>query len=292
MNPQKSYFAEIQTHFPDLFDDEVVIKPDAGQYNDILLINDEIVFRFPKFDKDIKTIITEIKILKYIRDQVRLPVPNPIYSQIHTNIVGQVFMGYPLIPGEPLWRHVFNSITDETILDRFASQLAGFLADLHTIPLEGSDLDLPIEDQLDQWKNLYTEIQEKLFDFMYPEARKAVTSHFEDFFTTADLHTFVPAIRHGDFGSTNILYDPKKMAISGIIDFGFAGVGDPAIDLAAVSTFGDSFFKRIRNYYPLTDRMLNRARFYKGTYALYEALYGFDNNDKAAFDAGMKNYVS
>jgi len=37
-------------------------------------------------------------------------------------------------------------------------------------------------------------------------------------------------LRYGDFGTGNILYDPQTLTISGIIDFGFAGLGDGALD--------------------------------------------------------------
>ncbi|MCP4426075.1 MAG: phosphotransferase [Chloroflexi bacterium] len=36
--------------------------------------------------------------------------------------------------------------------------------------------------------------------------------------------TYKPSLRHGDFGTGNILYNPQRQAISGIIDFGFAGL--------------------------------------------------------------------
>jgi aminoglycoside 2''-phosphotransferase len=36
--------------------------------------------------------------------------------------------------------------------------------------------------------------------------------------------------------------------------------------------------------------MLARARFYRGTFALEEALHGFKNNDREAFESGMEQY--
>jgi aminoglycoside 2''-phosphotransferase len=37
--------------------------------------------------------------------------------------------------------------------------------------------------------------------------------------------------------------------------------------------------------------MLSRIRFYRGTFALLEALFGTENDDPAAFAAGMAGYV-
>jgi aminoglycoside 2''-phosphotransferase len=124
---------------------------------------------------------------------------------------------------------------------------------------------------------------------MQPEARRSMRKHFEDYFNTPGLHVYEPAIVHGDFGGSNILFDSDK--ITGIIDFSFAGLGDPAQDVAAVSTYGEAFFARICRYYPGMESLLDRANFYRGTFALQEALHGFLNNDQEAFASGMKEYI-
>jgi len=121
------------------------------------------------------------------------------------------------------------------------------------------------------------------------DAHDLINEHFEKYFDNPNLHEYTPSIIHGDFGGSNILFEENK--ITGVIDFGFAGLSDPARDIASVSTFGDSFFERICRYYPNIKSLLDRAKFYRGTYALYEALHGFRNNDKEAFESGMEQYV-
>ncbi len=123
------------------------------------------------------------------------------------------------------------------------------------------------------------------------DARQAVSAHFKSFLDDSALNQFTPAPRHGDFGSGNILTDERGIAISGIIDFEFAAIGDPALDIAALSTLGDTLFGRFAAAYPAIETMLPRARFYRGTYALAEALHGFKNGDQEAFEAGMALYV-
>ena len=124
---------------------------------------------------------------------------------------------------------------------------------------------------------------------MRPEARDSITKHFEDYFNNPSLHEYEPAMIHGDFGGSNILFDRDK--ITGIIDFSFAGLDDPARDIAAISTYGETFFARICRYYPNIESLLERVRFYRGTFALYEALHGFLNDDREAFASGMEEYV-
>ena len=48
---------------------------------------------------------------------------------------------------------------------------------------------------------------------------------------------------------------------------------------------------RFVDTYPEIESMLPRARFYRGTYALDEALHGFKSGDSEAFEAGMARYV-
>ena len=67
--------------------------------------------------------------------------------------------------------------------------------------------------------------------------------------------------------------------------------GDPALDIAAVSTLGDALFGRFPATYPAIESMLPRACFYRGTYALQEALHGYKSGDEAAFKAGMARYI-
>jgi aminoglycoside 2''-phosphotransferase len=290
MDKQRRYLEEIQKKFPHLARSEMNCAMDQGQFNDILIIADALVFRFPKYQDSVATMRAEIEILQGIQGHLPLATPDPIYSSMDLEAVGNVFMGYARIPGQPLWRDVLHSIQDESVLDRLASELAGFLLALHKLPYQGISPNLPLTDGLAEWIEMYAEIREYLYPMMRSDAREEVSTHFENFIANSALHEFTPALRHGDFGSCNILYDPNNLQISGIIDFGFAGLGDPALDLAAVSTYGEAFFQKILRHYPATEMMLERAEFYRGTYALQEALHGWKNDDSEALESGMEPY--
>ena len=75
-----------------------------------------------------------------------------------------------------------------------------------------------------------------------------------------------------------------------MIDFGFSGLGDPAQDIAAVRCFGDAYVQHYAASYPEIEALYPRARFIKGTFALYEALHGLKNNDREAFESGIAAY--
>ena len=68
-------------------------------------------------------------------------------------------------------------------------------------------------------------------------------------------------------------------------------MGDPAIDIAALSTLGDTFFGFIQESYPDIQPLLARARVYKGTFLLYEALYGLKTGSQKIFQEAITPYI-
>ena len=272
MNIQTDYLRAIQVAYPNLPIQNSRLHNKDGQYNDILIVNDAIVFRFPRYPGGVENIRNEVRILNRIQGYTALPIPNPVYICMNTQTIGTVFMGYEMIPGEPLWHETLHSIKEEEVRQRLATQLALFLKELHSIPIEVFGSDLPLNDNQEEWEELYTEIRECLFPFMRTDARDKVIHHFAAYLNDPKLQVYKPSLRHGDFGTGNILYDPKNQTISGIIDFGFTGLGDPALDIAAAMSYGESFFARYITAYPNIESMLDRAYFYRGTFALYEAL--------------------
>ena len=287
---QERYLQSIQEDYPDLSIHDVSFNSHEGQYNDLLIINDQLIFRFPKFEAGLITLRREVGLLELLQGWLTLSIPNPVYLSRNTKTIGKIFMGYPKIQGEPLWHPRFQSIKDQQVLEKMASQLATFLRELHTIPVDHLEFELPINDLPQDWAKMYEEIRHYLFSKMRPDARDMVSEHFESFLSDSEEHPFEPTLRHGDFGSGNILYDQQDQSISGIIDFGSAGLGDPAVDIAAAMTFGESFFNRYYVSYPGITALIKRANFYKGTFAIQEALYGVKHDDQEAFERGIATY--
>jgi aminoglycoside 2''-phosphotransferase len=290
MDKRAIFLPIIQETYPDLAIRSARFHNSEGQFSEVLIINEDTIFRFPRYPDGIESILGEVHILSRIQGCTTLPIPNPIYTSRDACAVGKVFMGYRMLPGEPLWLETFQCLDDET-QGRLAAQLASFLRELHRIPVERLGTGLPIQDGPEEWASLYAEIRQHLFPWMRLDAREWVTNHFETYLNTTTLHIYEPVLRHGDFGTCNILYDRATQAIGGVIDFGFAGIGDPALDIAAISRYGETFMGRFSDTYPEIDFMLERARFYTGTYALQEALHGFKKGDQGAFESGMALYI-
>lgn len=290
MDDPTGSLAVIRRAYPRLAIHSIRPHNHEGQFNNLLIVNDELVFRFPRYPDGVASILNEIRVLSRIQGRTRLPVPNPIYHSQGTTRVGEVFMGYPCLPGETLWQSTLAQVEDERVLQRWGVQLAGFLQELHAIPLAPLGIDLPLQDGLAVWRNLYADIRKHLFAFMRPQARDEVCFHFEDFLNNPALHRYLPALRHGDFGFGNILYDAQSLEISAVIDFGFVGLGDPALDFASAAVLGEGLFRPLCRAYPASQEMLPRARFYQGTFALQEALHGLLKGDSEAFESGIESY--
>ena len=289
MDKEALYLQTIRETYPKLDVDSARLHTGEGQFNDIIFINNDLIFRFPRYEESRDGLLREIEILQKLQGHLSLPIPEPIYVSSGTSGVGDIFMGYKLLAGKPLFRGVLNAITNESVLESMASQLAEFLYGLHNLSPAALGLDLPIINALAESRQFYEEVYEHLLPLMRAEARTAVTKHFEAYFGNARLHEYEPALIHGDFGGSNLLFDRDR--ITGIIDFSFAGLDDPARDIAAISTYGEAFFARICRHYPDIESLLERASFYRGTFALQEALHGFRYNDNEAFALGMEEYI-
>lgn len=285
-----SYVDLIQKVYPD-FVVHVCESSEGGQFNDVLIVNREYVFRFPRYTTWAKLLACETGLLKSLQGMLPLDIPNPQFQYLEEGIPGKVFMGYPIIPGENLLPHKLAAFSGRPAWKAMAAQLGIFLQTLHSIDAAVLCAELPSHDGRDYWENMYLEIQELLFGDMRPDARHTVRQTFENYLDTPRLQRFEPCLRHGDFGPSNILYDSEQLVINGVIDFSEAALGDAAVDLAAISCYGEDFLQEVLRHYRIREGMLERAAFYRSTFALQEALAGAKFHDRAAYEAGMAKYI-
>jgi aminoglycoside 2''-phosphotransferase len=54
--------------------------------------------------------------------------------------------------------------------------------------------------------------------------------------------------------------------------------------------YGEAFVRSFTSVYPAVETFLDRARFYAGTFAVQEALWGLEHGDAAAFSSGIAAY--
>jgi aminoglycoside 2''-phosphotransferase len=286
-----SYIEHLKQVYPNLVIEDHYLN-DIGQNNDVLIINNSLVFRFPKYKNGIVALKKEMEILEYLKNIVSIPIPHPIYHSFESHEPGKVFAGYHIIEGEPLWRKSVEKIKSPELVSFIAAQLVAFLTELHSVSEEEvrGVLKLECMHPEGEMTELFHKIKTKLFPYIRKDAQNDIVHSFEGFLN-GKLTNLKTTLIHGDFGASNILRNPENSKVTGIIDFGGSGIGDPAYDFAGIlASYGKDFFDLCIDKYPNGKEISERVAFYKSTFALQEALHGVENHDREAFENGLKEY--
>ena len=256
----------------------------AGQNNDLVLVNGALIFRFPKYREGIAGLRRERAILEAVRGRMPLETPHYIYCNVDEEEVGKAFVGYRKLPGDLLWREGFAQISDEETVDRLATDIASFLLRLHAIPVSRVDIPQRPSDSQDGWREIFNRIQTIVYPRLTAEGREWTTQQFVAFLEDDAQFPFSNLLRHGDMGMSNILYSAEQGRFVGVVDFGHAGIGDPAVDFAGLYVcYGESFLKRCARVYPLIDRYWERIRFYADfAFLLEDALFCVEHGTEEA----------
>lgn len=288
--------AFIRAAYPDLALVHVR-RVESGQHNVVLIADEAQIFRFPRFRSGVARLQVECALLDAIRPYISLPLPDPRWRSFVPPTPGQAFAGYPTLPGEPLRREQVAMLWDRATLAGLATQLAGFLQQLHAISVEALPHGTPLAwgftapDWQAGCRELCDRIADKVLSRLDTLIRRRLLAEFAAFLDDDGNFASPLALIHGDFGTGNLLWSPERGEITGVLDFGSAGLGDPACDIAAWLTYGEEFVALGLDAYPELTVLLPRARFFRRTFALQEALYGVEHDDEAAFARGIAPYL-
>lgn len=244
--------------------------------SDDMTINEDFIFRVPGSLQAIEEMGRERALLQVLHGRLPLPIPRPLYTSEGAQEVGRAFMGYPKLPGKPLYKEMYESIDGEERQQVVASQLGSFLSALHHFPLAELDgLVLPVKHRREMYEALYAHAKEMVFPQLDVETREQMVACFETFLDTAHHFTLPPVLVHGSFGPRAILYDAQTRSIGGIVGFTRAGLGDPALDLAGLvgpNGYGQRFAQWFESFYPELSAFQGRLQFYAMVLYLQEAL--------------------
>ncbi len=275
------YRQEIMRVEPNLPLETVEINSE-GLVNNVLIVNGRRVFRFPKHDWAIEDLRQEAACLTLARQHLDMPLP--LWTVYESERLSHPFVAYNWIPGEALTRHTLLRLPLAE-QQAIALQLGTFLHQLHTVPLAEVN-DMGIRPSVtnrspEKWQKLYDDVKEKLFPYLMAFAREWVEQHFAPALTNPNFMAYEPAFMNGDLGPYHLLYNPDTRRLNGIIDFGTAGVGDPAADFAClIDQFGETFVRLMNPHYPNIQHHIERARFWAGTLELQWLLGGLSNPDQ------------
>jgi aminoglycoside 2''-phosphotransferase len=275
MTKLETYEKRIREIAPDIAISSSTLNGD-GLLNDVVIVNRELVFRFPKHEYGFNHLKDEANVLRLLKNHITLEIPAPLYESDDC-------LAYRLIPGETLRRDMLLRLP-EADQQAVADQLAQFFKELHSIPVDAvSEFEIPMADALmkhEGWLRVYERIKEKVFPLLMPHVREWTTEHFESHLADKSNFEYELKIVDTDIPPYHIMFDRHGKRINGIIDFGCAGLGDPAIDFGVlVYNYGESFVKRLLQGYPEAEMYLKRARFYAGAQEVRWLLTGIERND-------------
>jgi aminoglycoside 2''-phosphotransferase len=243
-----------------------------GLVNDVLIVNDDTVFRFAKDDDGVRVLRSEIQILSLIRPHVTLDIPSPFY-------VDQDVVAYQMIAGETLSRCVLAGLNEQA-KQAVADQLADFLRALHTVSVDGTVPTSSAPVKYQDWVEIRQKVQDKVYPLLMAHQVEWARNLFDGILGDQGNFDYEPCLIHGDLGPYHILFDRQTSRITGIIDFGVSGVGDPAIDFGnLLQVYGESFVSRLRRRYPESEHSMKRARFYAQAIELEWALSGVTSGE-------------
>jgi aminoglycoside 2''-phosphotransferase len=273
------YEKRIREACPDLVWSEVEVNRD-GLINDVIVINHEVVFRFARGDEGIEMFARENRFLDTVRPHLSIPIPDPIYASRDA-------MAYRRLPGEAIRRDQLASL-DEATQQRIADDIAGVLRELHRVPVDQSVPPTGAPTTRETWLKLQAYIEQHAYPRLMTHQRAWAEELFERCVGDPGFLTSDACFVHGDLGFYHLLFDQATWRLSGLIDFGTAGVGDPAIDVAPLlQAWGASFVGRLAGVYPEVTEYLPRARFYAQGIELMWAATGLARGEKRWFLAHL-----
>ena len=253
-------------------------RADPHGLNNFVVIAGDWVCRFPRTDESRARLGDEARLLALVRRYVNVAVPEFAVDD------APEFVAYRLLPGRPLYRHDLLRLPDAA-QDRFAAGLAAFLRELHAIPPTAfPDAGLPPAPPPPRsplpWDERLAAIRAELFPHLWADQHAAIADLFAPVLDGRLDMGYSPALIHNDLATYHLLTDPATTALTGVLDFGEAGWGDPAADIAAlISGYGESFVARLIAAEPAIAAHLERARFRAAYLELEWALKGVRTGD-------------
>lgn len=243
-----------------------IVPLGEGMENTAHLVNGELVLRLSKDDDPEATIAREADLLAILDDFATLTIPRPVFA-------AGTAMAYRMLPGTPVfdlpaaWRDQHAA--------RVAAQLGEFLAGLHRIPLDLIAGVARVEDDpLSVWLDDAAGSYAVAVDRIPPQHRAWI-----EVFLSAGLPAPEPlkVFSHNDLGIEHVLVDIESAAVTGVIDWTDAAIGDPAYDLGLIlRDLGPAALDSALTSWPERERaaLADRALFYGRCSALEDLEFG------------------
>jgi len=254
-----------------------------GLVNDVLIVNDQWVFRFTHTEWGKELMRMEQRLMRYVAPRVSLSIPYP-------ESCSDGVLVYQHLIGDDFQREIWMD-ADDLHQQQLADQLGRFLNELHHAATGELDWEIPLTlapVTRETWLDIYERFVEKVQPLLLPHQIKWADNLFAFAFDKPDFFDFEPALIHGDLVPYHILYSEEQKALTAVIDFGVAGLGDPATDLGSlINSYGETMVTKLERTYPALPDLLPRARFYSQAMEIQWVLLGVESGEIYWFTAHL-----
>lgn len=278
----------IRDQFPELEPKHIRLLG-AGWDNAAFIINEELIFRFPRREIALPLLEAEWCALPELALRLPLPIPVPKWKGSPTSNFPWPFIGYRMIPG--FTACYANLLEDERAF--LAEPIAQFLATLHATPKsEISQCHIPSDNQSRIDGTLLTTKIKKIFAELSLLGLLENENQLEG--VVQSLQHFRPPVNsfvvHGDFYVRHLLVD-KNHRLVGVIDWGDIHLGDPAIDLAIAHSFlpPQAHKSFIKAYGEISDDTWALAKLRAVYSSTLLVLFGYHSNDPNIMREGLRS---
>jgi aminoglycoside phosphotransferase (APT) family kinase protein len=219
-----------------------IVEIDEGWDFKVLILEDQWVLRIPRHRLAVEELEKEIVLLPAIAD--RLPVQIPRFAYVSRE---PFYVTYALIGGA---RYGYEDPLG----------VRAFLDALHAIPVD--EVPAPHPNWLEEHRQQAEAFRRVVLPLLDPDERSRGEALLAEVET---LTGFQPTLTHSDLGPAHLLAENDKLV--GVIDWGDARIGDPAIDYSWLlnEPFPD---------WEVEEELRRRARIYHRLVPWFDVHYG------------------
>ena len=229
---------------------------DDGWDFKVLVVDDAWVVRWPRHRLAVEEMEREVELLPVLAPLLPVEVPR-----------------FEYVSREP-WLVAYRFIRGEPLVDEDPEGVRAFLDALHGIAVDHVPAKRP------DWLETYRKQAEEFRRVVLPLLDSDERAHGEALLAEVEtLTSFRSALTHSDLGPTHLLVRDSRLA--GVIDWGDARVGDPALDYAWL----------LNGPFPgwdVDDELRRRARIYHRLGPWFEVHYGVFTDQPGWVESGLR----
>ncbi len=147
----------------------------------------------------------------------------------------------------------------------------------------------------ERYQERYIDLQVRVFPLLDKESRAKSEQLWEDFLNNETIFAFRPVLIHCDLACEHIFCDPVRGVLTGVIDWGDATIGDPALDFVGLHHGrGSELTEHVLACYKGTvdAAFWKRMNFYLCYRPFSELLYGVYSNSEKFIAKGIEGLHS